>query len=73
LLRLTVLDFRPAPLEGARDRSDVQHRARQTARQTALDALNEACPLTRLSDHEHENLLDHLAQTLIEREDSTTP
>jgi DNA-binding MarR family transcriptional regulator len=47
--------------------------AGRTARQVALDALDEACPLTRLSDDEHEDLLNRLAQTLIEREDATTP
>ena len=38
----------------------------RTARQAALDALDEACPLVRLSDDEHEKLLRLLAQTLVE-------
>jgi DNA-binding MarR family transcriptional regulator len=40
--------------------------AGQTARQAALDALNEACPLVRLSDEECDALLNLLGQTLIE-------
>jgi DNA-binding MarR family transcriptional regulator len=40
--------------------------AGQTARQAALDALARTCPLTLLSDDEHENLLNLLAQTLTE-------
>jgi hypothetical protein len=32
----------------------------------ALNALDEACPLTRLSDDEHEDLLNRLRQVLIE-------
>jgi DNA-binding MarR family transcriptional regulator len=40
--------------------------AGQTARQAALDALAQACPLTLLSDDVHEKLLNLLAQTLTE-------
>jgi DNA-binding MarR family transcriptional regulator len=47
--------------------------AGHTARQAALDALNEACPLIRLSDDEHEDLLNRLAQTLLEPDPATTP
>jgi DNA-binding MarR family transcriptional regulator len=41
-------------------------RAGRTAREAALNALDEACPLTRLSDDEHEDLLNRLGQVLIE-------
>src|ERR1700716_2862126 len=40
--------------------------AGQTARQAALDALAQACPLTLLSDDVHEKLLNLLAQPLTE-------
>jgi DNA-binding MarR family transcriptional regulator len=40
--------------------------AGRTARQAALDALNKACPLIRLSDGEREDLLKLLGQILIE-------
>jgi MarR family len=41
-------------------------RSGRAARQAALDILNEACPLVRLSDDEREALLSLLGQTLIE-------
>jgi DNA-binding MarR family transcriptional regulator len=47
--------------------------AGRTARQAALDALNEACPLIRLSDDEHEDLLNLLSQPLLEPDPATTP
>jgi DNA-binding MarR family transcriptional regulator len=38
----------------------------RTARQAALDALNEACPLSRLTGDQREDLVNLLGQTLIE-------
>jgi DNA-binding MarR family transcriptional regulator len=46
--------------------------AGRTARRAALDALDEACPLNRLSEDEHQNLLSCLAQTLPEPDHATT-
>jgi len=46
--------------------------AGRDARQAALDALNEACPLIRLSDDEHEDLFNLLGRTLIEPGHTTT-
>jgi hypothetical protein len=37
-----------------------------------LDALTDACPLTSLSDDEHENLRNRLAQALLEPEHATS-
>jgi DNA-binding MarR family transcriptional regulator len=44
----------------------------QTARKAALSALEEACPLLRLSDGERQGLLDLLGKTLVEPDHATT-
>jgi DNA-binding MarR family transcriptional regulator len=45
--------------------------AGQAARQTALDALNQACPLSRLSDDERDNLLNLVGRALADGEGGT--
>jgi DNA-binding MarR family transcriptional regulator len=46
--------------------------AGRIARQAALDVLDEACPLNRLSDDEHQDLLNRLSQTLREPDHAPT-